>query len=92
MESFDMSQIDDPLTRVKEVVASKFPQSILKEETETYLRYEFRSFLFRFVDDVEFLLTPERELEFRSASRVGRSDLGVNRRRMQQIVNRITAP
>ena len=41
---------------------------------------------FRFVDDVEFLINPEEQLiHSRSASRVGYSDLGVNRHRMEQI-------
>ena len=42
--------------------------------------------MFRFVDDVEFLLDDATgQIYFRSASRVGRSDLGVNRRRMEAI-------
>jgi uncharacterized protein (DUF1499 family) len=51
-----------------------------------YLRAECTSFLFRFVDDVEFLVDPEAKvIHFRSASRVGRSDFGVNRKRMEEI-------
>ena len=51
-----------------------------------YLHFEFRSFLFRFVDDVEFFINDaEQSIEFRSASRVGYSDLGVNRNRMEEI-------
>lgn len=50
-----------------------------------YLHAEFRSLVFGFVDDVELLLDPVRhELHFRSASRVGYSDLGVNRARMER--------
>jgi len=56
------------------------------EQTGDYLRVEFRSFLFRFCDDVEFYYDRRSGLvHFRSASRVGHSDLGVNRRRMEQI-------
>jgi uncharacterized protein (DUF1499 family) len=58
----------------------------LVEENETYLHYEFTSFLFRFVDDVEFLFDDDtKTVHFRSASRTGYGDLGVNRRRMEQI-------
>ena len=54
--------------------------------TPTYLRAEFRSRLFRFVDDVELLVDPEAaRIEIRSASRVGHSDLGVNRKRVEVI-------
>jgi uncharacterized protein (DUF1499 family) len=42
--------------------------------------------LLRFVDDVEFLFDDEaKTIHFRSASRTGRSDFGVNRRRMEDI-------
>ncbi len=55
-------------------------------ETPEYLRVEFRSRLFRFVDDVEFLLLPAtRTIEVRSASRVGHSDLGANKARVERI-------
>jgi uncharacterized protein (DUF1499 family) len=45
--------------------------------------------LFRFVDDVEFYF-PEKQggetiIHVRSASRVGSSDLGVNRKRIERI-------
>jgi uncharacterized protein (DUF1499 family) len=56
------------------------------EETETYWRIEFRSRIFRFVDDVEFLFDLQGEIiHVRSASRVGYSDLGVNRARVEKI-------
>lgn len=51
-----------------------------------YLHAEVRSALFRFVDDVELAFDDGRgQLHFRSASRLGRSDFGVNRRRMEAI-------
>jgi len=54
----------------------------------TYLHVEFRSAIFRFVDDVEFVLdNTARVIHFRSASRTGWYDFGVNRRRMTQISN-----
>lgn len=51
-----------------------------------YLHAECTSLLFRFVDDVELLADPEAGvLHVRSASRTGRSDLGVNRRRVERL-------
>ena len=51
-----------------------------------YLRAEFSSRLFRFVDDLELLWNPvEGHLDLRSASRVGHSDLGANRRRVEKL-------
>jgi len=56
--------------------------------TPNYLHVEFRSALFQFVDDVEFVLDDAaRVIHFRSASRTGWYDFGVNRRRMTQISN-----
>ncbi|NOS81475.1 MAG: DUF1499 domain-containing protein [Nitrospira sp.] len=58
----------------------------LVEEDETYLHYESTSLLFRFVDDIEFLFDDEaKTIHFRSASRTGYGDLGVNRKRMEQV-------
>ncbi len=55
-------------------------------QTGTYLHVEFTSALFRFVDDVEFLLDPKAsKIEVRSASRLGHSDFGVNNKRLQKI-------
>jgi uncharacterized protein (DUF1499 family) len=64
----------------------QMPRTRIVTSEDQYLHAEFRSALFRFVDDVEFLIDPEAQvIHFRSASRVGYSDLGVNRRRMERI-------
>ena len=56
------------------------------EEGNFYLHAEVRSLVFRFVDDIEFILVPEQSLiHVRSASRTGYSDFGVNRRRVEAI-------
>ena len=56
---------------------------------ERYIHAEFTSVVFRFVDDVEFLFLEEHDgdvvIDIRSASRVGHSDFGVNRKRMEAI-------
>ncbi len=65
-------------------------QSVLKDDN--YLHSEFRSSLLRFVDDVEFLVDKDDNVvHIRSASRTGRSDLGVNRARVEQIRSRYLA-
>ncbi len=62
------------------------------EDRGNYLAFEFRSALFRFVDDVEFLIEPEaRQIQVRSASRAGYSDLGVNRSRVEEIRKRFAS-
>ena len=70
---------------LKEVIRS-LPRTKLLEEDESYLHYEFTSLLLRFVDDVEFLFDDEtKTIHFRSASRTGYGDMGVNRKRMEQV-------
>jgi len=55
-------------------------------ETGTYIHAEFTSAIFRFVDDVEFWFDENgKVIHVRSASRVGHSDLGVNRKRVEDI-------
>jgi uncharacterized protein (DUF1499 family) len=71
-------------------VIPALPRTKLIEDEELYLHYEFRSLLLRFVDDVEFLFDEKAKIiHFRSASRVGYGDFGVNRRRMEDIRSRL---
>ncbi len=58
---------------------------IVKEEPE-YIHAVCRSRVFRFADDVELEFDDgARQIHFRSASRLGRRDFGVNRQRMEAI-------
>ncbi len=58
---------------------------VIKSE-DNYLYAEFTSKLLGFVDDVEFFINEdERTIEVRSASRLGESDLGVNRKRIETL-------
>jgi uncharacterized protein (DUF1499 family) len=67
-------------------VLTVVPRTEVVEQTDNYIHALSKSRIFKFVDDVEFYF-PENEnlIHIRSASRVGESDLGVNRRRMEQI-------
>ncbi len=68
------------------------PRTRIAAEAPGYLRAEARSRLLRFVDDVEVVVDDgARVVRFRSASRVGRSDLGVNRARMARFSERFRA-
>ena len=61
---------------------------IVKAEMN-YIHVTFKSALFRFVDDVEFSFDDQRKvIDVRSASRIGYSDLGVNRKRVEEIRKR----
>ena len=77
---------DDPapaFARLKQILGRREDTSII-EERAGYLRVEFRTTFF--VDDGEFLLDGEQRLiQVRSASRLGYSDLGKNRNRLEEI-------
>ena len=63
---------------------------IVKAEMN-YIHAIFKSALFRFVDDVELSFDDQRKvIDVRSASRTGYSDLGVNRKRVEEIRRRFT--
>ncbi|MCC0179167.1 DUF1499 domain-containing protein [Waterburya agarophytonicola K14] len=67
-------------------VLSVVPRTEIVEETDNYIHAESTSRIFKFVDDAEFYFPEDKNLiQVRSASRVGESDLGVNRRRIEQI-------
>lgn len=62
------------------------------DERDSYIHAEFTSALWRFVDDVEFYVDDAAKvIHLRSASRLGKSDLGVNRKRMEAIRDAWTA-
>lgn len=78
-----------PLSEAKTLLKQAFselPRTELTGEEEDYLHFEVKSFLFRFVDDVEFWFDEaSKTLHFRSASRTGYYDFGVNRKRMERL-------
>lgn len=73
---------------LREAVASQ-GGSVLRQD-DAYMHASFESALFGFVDDVEFRLEGSR-LAVRSSSRVGYSDLGANRQRVEALRAALTA-
>jgi uncharacterized protein (DUF1499 family) len=58
----------------------------IEKDAENYIAATFRSPLFGFVDDLEIRIDSAHDrIQVRSASRVGRSDLGANRKRVQRL-------
>jgi len=83
---------DEAWAKLKKVLAER-PRTRVVSESENYLHAECTSLVFRFVDDLEFQLDREsKRINVRSASRVGRSDLGVNRRRVEEIRKAFAEP
>jgi uncharacterized protein (DUF1499 family) len=64
------------------------PNSTLITNQPGYIHAEFRSPTMGFIDDIEFYFDENAGLiQFRSASRLGYGDMGVNRNRMEEIRN-----
>ncbi|MBW4647863.1 MAG: DUF1499 domain-containing protein [Kastovskya adunca ATA6-11-RM4] len=75
----------EAMSQLKTTLQSMERVNIISE-TEDYLYTEFTTALMGFVDDVEFLIDDSAKvIHVRSASRLGKSDLGVNRQRVESI-------
>jgi len=58
----------------------------INSNENNHIHAEFTSFLFRFIDDVEIYFDDKESLiHLKSASRIGYSDFGTNRRRIEDI-------
>ena len=71
--------------KLLEILKSTNRVHLVKVETD-YIQAEFRSSIFRFVDDVTFFFPPDKKIiHVRSASRKGYYDFGENRRRVERL-------
>ncbi len=78
---------DGPATiaKIRGVVAAMDGAKIVKNNPD-YLYAQYTTTLMKFVDDVEFWYDPTaRVIRVRSASRVGKGDIGVNRKRIEAV-------
>jgi len=67
-------------------IVSAWPRTEIVSDGPLMMHVECTSAIMRFVDDLELVLRPLRgEIAVRSASRVGYSDMGVNRRRVEKL-------
>jgi len=73
------------LARIKAIVEGMDGARVVKSEPG-YLYAQFTTKLMKYVDDVEFWFDPAANaIQVRSASRVGRGDMGVNRKRIEAV-------
>ncbi|MEN8260823.1 MAG: DUF1499 domain-containing protein [Pseudomonadota bacterium] len=78
----------DALERLANIITGMHRSRII-EQRELFLHATFTSLVFRFVDDVHVRVDEDNQrIDLRSASRVGYWDLGVNRRRVEEIRKR----
>lgn len=80
------SVLDDPASSMRRLqgILSSMPRVTVMEARPDYLYAECASRLLGFVDDLEFQLDGET-IHLRCASRLGHSDLGVNRKRVERL-------
>ena len=82
---------DAAMARLAALMA-QWPRTRIVASTPGYLRAECRTAWLGFTDDIEFLADPVAGvIQVRSASRLGHSDLGVNRERVEAIRARFQA-
>jgi uncharacterized protein (DUF1499 family) len=73
------------MARLRSVLEA-MPGARIAESRPDYLYVQFTTRWLKFVDDAEFWASPaEGVIHVRSASRLGRRDFGVNRRRIEEL-------
>jgi uncharacterized protein (DUF1499 family) len=95
--SADVVRLDlssgDVMSVIKEVIIGAGGKILENDEPQLnslYLAATFHSSFFGFIDDIEARFDPKNnQLYFRSASRSGHSDFGVNRKRVTQLSDAI---
>jgi len=81
---FNVPAIDAWLAAKQAIL--ELPRTQIITQTSTYLHAECSSAVFGFIDDMELhLRSSDGIIAIRSASRLGYSDLGVNRLRMESL-------
>lgn len=82
---------DDPAAYWEKLKALVASEADIIKSSDDYLYAEYTSKLMGYVDDVEFLLLPEQGIvHVRSASRLGYSDMGANRKRIESLRQRLS--
>tara|TARA_B100000900_G_scaffold2411_1_gene2080 strand:- start:230 stop:619 length:390 start_codon:yes stop_codon:yes gene_type:complete len=88
-EELNVERIDSPFEKVKAFVETS-PRTKIVELDGDYLHAEVTSRLMKYVDDLEISSFPEKNnLIIRSESRVGDGDFGVNRKRVDLLINNL---
>lgn len=78
-------------------IAGSLPRTDVLKKESNYWKGVCRSLIFRFPDDLEILLIPNNKkinnsdgiIQIRSSSRIGQSDLGVNKKRVENLFDQL---
>lgn len=91
IEPVKLETINDSTLSSVKTVLQKMGGTVVQQK-ENYLAATYSSNIFGFVDDLEIRIVPDEQLiHVRSGSRVGDGDLGVNRKRIEQFRELLTA-
>jgi len=78
-------------------IAGCLPRTKVLKKENNYWKGVCRSLIFRFPDDLEILLISNNKnkkdsqgiIQVRSSSRIGQSDLGVNKKRVEELLSEL---
>ena len=88
-EDWEVSSIEQPFKEIKEIIENT-PRTEIVELDGDYLHAEVTSKWMKYVDDLEISFVPESsKMQVRSESRVGESDLGVNKKRVDLLKSKL---
>lgn len=86
MQPLKLKETKNVLATVKKIMLTRERVKLISKKGNR-LHFTQTSRIFRFKDDIQFDLDEEQKtLHFRSASQLGRSDFGVNRERMNEVI------
>ena len=84
-EDFKVNDIENAFKKATKIV-SETARTKIVEKTDSYIHAEAKTKWMRYVDDLEVKAIPEKGvLQVRSESRVGYGDMGVNKKRIQDL-------
>ena len=88
-EEWNVEKIDNPFEEIKSIIENT-PRTKIVDLDDDYLHAEATSKWMKYVDDLEVsFLSESNSLIIRSESRVGESDLGVNKKRVDLIKSQV---
>jgi uncharacterized protein (DUF1499 family) len=86
IEPFKLKKDPETSWEIVQKTVGSLPRTKIVSADNSDIHAECRSMIFRFIDDLTLHLTPSTGIiHIRSASRIGYSDFGVNRRRVENL-------
>ena len=88
-EELDVERIESPYEKLISIIENS-PRTKIVESDGDFVHAEVTSRIMKYVDDLEISFLPDKnKIIIRSESRVGEGDFGVNRKRVDLIINNL---